>query len=468
MKRNLVFILADQLRLQSCGYAGAVRAHTPMIDTFARDGMSFRNAVASAPVCGPYRASLMTGKYPSTTGMVINEMRMNPNHDCLGHALTRSGYETAYIGKWHLWSNETENQDSFANGFVPPGPARLGFDDFWAAYNFNFDYFRTGYFLGDGTRLIADRYETDFAAGMALDWLSTRRSREPFALFLSLSPPHDPWQWGNVPERFAARFDPQDFPLPANYADGSARYWEPQMDETWWLAEVRPNLPKWQAVYAAMVSAVDDGCRQLVDGLKTLDVFDDTMIVFTADHGEMFGAHGRIAKNIFYEESVRVPFLIYGPRHIPAGRTSDECLGTPDIMPTLLGALGIDPPEGVEGVDLSPHIFGNPGPVKDHALLQGMGHTWLWMDGFEWRGVRTKQFTYAIERAGGRELLFDNLADPLQMNNLASSGDHAGAKTALRTWLEQAMADLGDTFQPCSWYGEHWVENRIVQRGAKG
>ena len=467
-RKNLVFVLADQLRLQSCGFAGETRAYTPMLDTFARHGMRFENAVASAPVCGPFRASLMTGKYPSTTGMVINEMRMNFGHDCLGHALTRAGYETAYIGKWHLWSNETDNQDSVANGFVPPGPARLGFDDFWAAYNFNFDYFRTRYFMGDGTQIVADRYEPEFAADMALGWLSQRRSRDPFAMVLSLSPPHDPWEWSNVPERFASRFSAQDFPLPANYADGSARYWEPQMDEAWWLAEVRPNLPKWQAVYAAMISAVDEGCQRIVDGLRNLGLLDDTIIVFTADHGEMFGAHGRIAKNIFYEEAVRVPFLVYCPGHVPAGLVSSACLGTPDIMPTLLGTLGIAAPDGLEGIDLSPHIFGRPGPVKDHALLQGMGHTWLWMDGFEWRGVRTPQFTYAIERASGRQSLFDNRVDPLQLRNLVASPGHANIRNRLQRWLEHTMADLGDTFESCSWYGEHWVSNRIVQRGAKG
>ena len=162
MRPNLVFVLVDQLRLQSCGYAGDPRARTPTLDRLAKSGMSFNNAVSTSPVCGAYRASLMTGKYASTTGMVINEMRTNPNHVCLGHCLTRSGYDTAYIGKWHLWSNQTDNPLSFENGFVPAGPARLGFDGYWAAYHFNFDYFHANYFLDDSSRLVADRYETRY------------------------------------------------------------------------------------------------------------------------------------------------------------------------------------------------------------------------------------------------------------------------------------------------------------------
>jgi arylsulfatase A-like enzyme len=182
----------------------------------------------------------------------------------------------------------------------------------------------------------------------------------------------------------------------------------------------------------------------------------------------MFGAHGRMAKNIFYEESVRIPFLVYWPGQIPAGSTSLECLGTPDIMPTLLGALNLDVPNGVEGVDLSPHLFGRPGPGSDDAFLQGMGHTWMWLDGFEWRGLRTKQFTYAVQRADGAEFFFDNLNDPLQTTNLATHPQYIRNKQAAKNTMLGKMAALNDEFRECSWYGKHWTENRMVLRGAKG
>ena len=125
---NLVYILADQLRYASCGYAGDPRARTPHVDALARAGVQFCNAISGHPVCAPYRASLFTGKYSSSTGMVINEIRLSPNHRCLGHVLTEGGYDTAYIGKWHLWANELGHHDETRNAFIPPGPHRLGFD----------------------------------------------------------------------------------------------------------------------------------------------------------------------------------------------------------------------------------------------------------------------------------------------------------------------------------------------------
>ena len=134
---NLVYVFADQLRYQSCGYAGDEYARTPNMDRLAAEGCNLHQAVSSTPVCAPYRASLMTGKYQSSTGMVINEIRLSPEHECFGHVLTKGGYNTGYIGKWHMWANQLGHHELVKNGFTPPGAYRLGFDGYWAAYNFN-------------------------------------------------------------------------------------------------------------------------------------------------------------------------------------------------------------------------------------------------------------------------------------------------------------------------------------------
>ena len=143
---NLIYVFADQLRRFSCGYVGDEFARTPNIDRLARESLDVRNAVPSTPVCAPYRASLLTGKYQSSTGMVINELRLSPEHECFGHALSKGGYDTAYIGKWHLWANQLGHHEETQNGFVPPGRYRLGFDQYWAAYNFNHTYHDAPYF----------------------------------------------------------------------------------------------------------------------------------------------------------------------------------------------------------------------------------------------------------------------------------------------------------------------------------
>ena len=129
---NIVYMFADQLRRQSCGYAGDARAQTPNIDLLSRESCELTNAVSGHPVCAPYRASLFTGKYTTSTGMVINEIRISPEHDTIAKVLDRAGYETAYIGKWHLYANELGNHYDPKNSYIPAGPDRLGFNDLFA------------------------------------------------------------------------------------------------------------------------------------------------------------------------------------------------------------------------------------------------------------------------------------------------------------------------------------------------
>lgn len=143
---NLIYVFADQLNLQSVGYGGDSKAITPNIDSFAGQGVSFQNAVSTYPVCAAYRASLLTGKYPTSHGMVINELRLNPNQRCLGHMLTETGYRTSYIGKWLLYADELGQHDEPHNAFVPRGPHRIGFDGEWKAFNFNHEYYKGSYY----------------------------------------------------------------------------------------------------------------------------------------------------------------------------------------------------------------------------------------------------------------------------------------------------------------------------------
>ena len=463
---NLVFVVADQLRYGACGFAGDTVARTPNIDRLAAEGASFRQAVSCYPLCAPFRASLFTGKYPSSTGMVINELRMNPDHECFGHVLHRAGYDTAYIGKWHLWANSPDH-DRDENQFVPPGPHRLGFDGYWAAYNFWHQYYRAFYFEDAPRRIPIEGYEPDVQTDLAIRWLREGRDAgKPFALFLSYGTPHDPWQGDNVPAEYEALFRDVRFDLPPNYADGSAPYWHPRMTREWWLEHVRPNIPRWLAVYYAMVANLDWNLGRLLQAIDAAGHRQDTMVVFTSDHGEMFGAHGRVAKAIFYEEACRVPFLVRWPGRVPAGMVSDACLNTPDIMPTLLSLMGLPVPAAVEGVDLSRSALGVPGPEPEAALLQGMGHTYLWLDGFEWRALRSPRYTYAVTRADGQEHLFDNVADPYQLHNLAGDPAQSATLDHFRTLLADRLAGLGDTFEACTWYRDHWTEDRCILRTA--
>ena len=184
-KPNVVFIIADQLRYQSCGFAGDARARTPQLDALAKQGVVFRNAVSGHPVCAAFRASLFTGKYTTSTGMVINELRMNTNHVFLAQVLDRAGYDTAYIGKWHLWAKELGNHYDPKNSFVPPGPYRFGFDGFWAAYNFHHEYDKAYYHTDSPEKIAVNGYEPDVQTELAIGQVKRlAEAGKPFALFV--------------------------------------------------------------------------------------------------------------------------------------------------------------------------------------------------------------------------------------------------------------------------------------------
>lgn len=172
-KPNLIYIFADQLRFNSVGYNGDTNAETPNIDAFCKESTNLCQAVSGHPVCAPYRASLFTGKYTTSTGMVINEIRMNTNHHTFADVLNENGYETAYIGKWHMYANEWGNHYDPKNSYIPEGRDRLGFNDYFAAYNFRHEYaVGTAYYhLNSPEKIYYDKYEPDAQTDMAIEQL---------------------------------------------------------------------------------------------------------------------------------------------------------------------------------------------------------------------------------------------------------------------------------------------------------
>ena len=464
---NIIYMMADQLGYSRCGYAGEKRARTPNIDKLAASGADFFNAVSNMPVCCAYRASLFTGKYTSSTGMVINELRLNPNHECFGHVLTRSGYQTGYIGKWHLYANQLGRHTNPANSYTPPGRHRLGFDGYWAAYGFHHRYYNTYYHTDSPEKIPYPEgsYEPDAQTDMAIDYINkATKSDKPFALVLSVGTPHDPWSQNNVPKKYYEMFKDVNFPPAKNYSDKM----DPHGDG-WSNCRKSPRLiEEWMRVYYAMTANLDDNVGRLLAALDKAGVADNTIFVFTSDHGEMFGAQGRMKKNIFYEEAARVPFLVRWPGKIKPGTKCDAPLGTVDIMPTLLGLAGLKVPAKAEGMDISKRAMGAEGPEPPAAFLQNTGACAVWADGHEWRALRDKRFTYAIFRKDKQELLFDNTNDPFQMKNLIDEPDHKETADRFRGMLATKMKSLNDTFPKSTWYRDNWIKNRIILRGANG
>ncbi len=401
MKTNLIYIFADQLRYQSLGYAGDKNAITPNIDKLCCDSADLCNAVSGHPVCAPYRASLLTGKYTTSTGMVINEIRMNTGHKTFAHVLNENGYETAYIGKWHMYAAELGHHFDPKNSFIPKGPDRLGFDGYFNAYNFHHEYYGENayYHLDTPEKIYCSKYEPDEQTDIAIEQLKRLSSGDkPFAMFLSLGTPHDPWVPENVPAEYLEKFKDKEFTLPPNYLPEN----DPHADNWAVLSEKeRSELTEWMRVYYATTAA---GKRDFV-------------------------------------------------------------FNTVDIMPSLLTMMDMEIPKAVEGSDYSACIEGSA-DTDNGALMMGTGPTAVFGDGNEWRAIRTKQYTYAVFKSDGQELLFDNIKDPYQMNNLVNEKAYETVKEELKASMWEKMRKIGDNFENNSYYEQNWIEDRIIKRTA--
>jgi arylsulfatase A-like enzyme len=222
--------------------------------------------------------------------------------------------------------------------------------------------------------------------------------------------------------------------------------------------------------YYAMVNSIDEQFGRINTLLKELGIDDNTIVVFTSDHGEMFASQGRMYKLTFYDEAARIPLLIKYPGQ-PAITKSDVCINTPDLLPTMLGMMNLSAEitDDIEGTDFTKVLNGKNKEEPKVALLQGMGHTWRWIDGFEWRAVRGKRFTYAKYLRDGTERLFDRKVDPFQITNVIDAPEYADDLKRLRSLMHAKMNSLKDEFKPCTWYRDNWMHNNYsIKAGAKG
>lgn len=424
---NIVFVFADQLRACGTGYGGDENVRTPNIDRLAAASISFRNAVSVCPVCTPYRASLLTGRFPTTTGMFLNDAYLPERELTIAEVLKEAGYDTAYIGKWHLDGHGRKN-------CIPP-ERRQGFD-YWKAAECDHDYNRSHYFTGTSDeKFMWEGYDAFAQTADACRYLKVRaESKKPFVLFLSYGIPHFPH--GTAPERFMAMYPPEGIRFRQNVP--------PEMRTPKVIAEARG--------YYAHTSALDECVRDLVAALDGNGLGRGTIFVFTSDHGEMMGSHGvrPYTKHVPWDESARVPFLLrYPALHGGTGRETDTPLTTPDIMPTLLSLAGVRIPATVEGRDLSA-VVREGRDISDHdALYMAVSPFTGLPANFnrQYRAIRTSRYTY-VRDPSGPWLLFDDRNDPCQMNNLLGGPSGATLQEELDARLNAALKAAGDDFRP--------------------
>ena len=439
-KPNLVFVFADQWRAQALGYAGDPNVKTPNIDRFAAASVNFTNAVSGCPVCTPYRASLLTGVYPHRHKLMVNDQCLYDRYHgpFLAECLRAGGYRTAYIGKWHLDGHGR-------NAFVPP-ERRLGFA-WWKGFECTHDYRHSPYYFGTDPRpRLWPGYDADAQTDEACRYLREEAGAQPFALFLSWGPPHNPF--GSAPAEFAALYDPGKIQLPVNVP-----------------AEVAQQARQELAGYYAHCSALDACFGRLLDTLAATGLDKNTMVIFTSDHGDMLGSQGLFRKQKPWAESLRVPFLVRHPQ-VQEPRTDRTPIDAPDLMPTLLSLCGLPVPEAVQGRDFSATILaGKPSGIQSALLALYLPfHEWRYDNGGrEYRGLHTARYTY-VRSLAGPWLLYDNAADPAQLHNLVNDPRHAARVRAFDAQLTQRLRAVGDDFLP----GQEIIRREGYARNAQG
>jgi arylsulfatase A-like enzyme len=426
---NLLFIFGDQHRGMDMGCAGNPEVRTPRMDQLAAEGVRFACAYANTPVCTPSRAMLLTGLYPLDNRVVANDLPIPEELPSLGKSFRAAGYRTGYIGKWHLDGVPRDR-------WTPPGPRRHGFD-FWAAYNCSHDYLRDEkYFRDQPVPLSIPGYEPEIQTNVALDFLAQADAR-PFCLFLSWGPPHDPYPM--VPEAYRALYDPEALSLRPNVTERL----HPDAEPLRRGLEARRTI----ADYYAAITALDDQLGRLLDFLAATGQAENTIVVFTSDHGDMLWSQGRMKKQQPWEESISIPFIVRWPGQAPAGKVHDGQLSIIDFAPTLLALCEVEHPVALPGFDWSRALRGEvvSGPdtvyllnvtTVDESQLQNLP---------EWRGLRTQRYTYAEAVPGEPWLLYDNEMDPYQQVNLIADPVYADVRTALQEALAAWLVRTGDT-----------------------
>lgn len=434
---NLVFVFADQMRAQATSYTGDPNIDTPNLDRLAAQSVDFTNAVSGHPVCCPYRASFLTGKYPLSHGIIVNDVPIGREHRSIAQVLSDAGYDTAYIGKWHVYGSPDGAYGR--RGAWISTEDRLGFE-YWKAFECCHNYMQSWYYEGDSQeRKQWEGYDALAQTADACAYLRRRSEADaPFFLVLSWGTPHDPYQL--APQEYLDRFADKEIELrpnvPAEYAE-----------------QAREDLRG----YYAHIAALDDCVGDLLATLDETGLADDTIFVFTSDHGDMHRSQGLLRKHVPWDESIRVPFLLRWPGGIGEKRRElPTPIDAPDLMPTLLGLCGVDSPAGAEGRDFSSEIRGETAPDPDAAAFLNFPVTYgsIRAQGLpEYRGVRTARYTY-VRSPKGLNLLYDNETDPYQLTNLFGEPEHRELQGRLEGRLQVFLEQFGDEFLP----GEEYLE----------
>ncbi|MBT4136890.1 MAG: sulfatase-like hydrolase/transferase [Candidatus Latescibacteria bacterium] len=434
---NIIMVLSDQLRRHALGVHGDPDARTPHLDTLAQKGVRFSNACSTYPICVPFRFTLMTGEYAHTRKVPGIEYAMSPAERTLADEFNDAGYETVYVGKWHLDGGHGRLGSAVQVNRTPVRRSQQGRWQNWYGFELRNGPFDTCYFKDDDpTPIKIEGYQTDGLFDIGMNHVKNRSEDHPFSMIISVEPPHDPFE---APEDLQTAWENRDITLPNNFDVE-----DPDAKAHFILQRKR---------YNAMVENLDQNMGRLMAFLDAENLIDNTVVIFVADHGEMGGAHGLRAKQWPYEESVGVPLMVWDPRIKERGGTTiEDPTCTEDLFPTLLGLAGLRPKNPLQGTDLTPLIHGEVDCLdREGVLLEFVAELRerpVFYDEV-WRGFRTQKYKYTVKgtNMSGHPWQFFNLEkDPGEMNNLIDDPTYRDEIAKVHQMLCDRMIETEDHF----------------------
>lgn len=454
---NLIFIMADQWRGDALGCLGKEAVKTPHLDQLASEGVNFTNAVSSYPVSSPARGMLMTGMYPVHSKVTGNcnsatapyGVELPESARCWSDVLKDQGYELGYIGKWHLDSpyqpyiETSNNKGKIAWNEWCPKERRHGFSH-WIAYG-TYDYhLKPMYWDTDASRdefYFVDQWGPEYETDRAIDYIANQDNKfrdtgKPFALVVSMNPPHTGYEL--VPDKYKEIYRDVDVETVCNSPIITPKG-----------TKMGDFYRKSVLDYYACMTGVDEQVGRIIRQLKEQGLFENTIVVFTSDHGDSMGMHEHIGKNIYYEEAMRIPMMISWPEKIAPRRDSTLMIAFADLYPSLLSLMGFKEqiPAEVQTFDLSASILSQE---KAQEVVQPYYYLLPenLMTGY--RGLRTKKYTFVVHATNGRTdewILFDREQDPFQRNNIAP--DQPALIKQFSSQLKDWLKKTNDPFMNC-------------------
>ena len=461
---NVIIIQPDQHRGTVMRCAGDEQVHTPNLDRLAAEGIRFANCLSASPVCSPFRGTMQTGMYCYQHGVVGNNIQMDPNLETFSEIFAEAGYATGYIGKWHLdggwpdpWLN-VKGKDKVRNlGYVPKENRHDWHD--WLGHEKGHQYFTVAKFNDkkEPVRVEGYDWEPTWQTDMALDF--ARRNRDlgrSWLYYIAYGPPHLPKE---CPQEYLDMYPPENFVFP------------PDVERD--LPKDKHNeLRKELQMYYAQVTAVDVEIGRLLDGLKKIGVDENTVILYTSDHGDFLGSHfdqiGKPrGKGKPYASAMRIPLIVRWPAKIAPNQICDVPVSSIDLTPTILGLGGFDVPDYMPGHSMAGWCLEGKG-YKNEVLYLGLG------DGKPlpeeaikaevkekmkpgqvrkssiWRAAWDGRYLYypgvpGKEKSGW---LYDHKTDPYEMTNLVNSPKYLDVKKRLAEAMLKIAQETDDPALP--------------------